>query len=249
MTNKRPPKQSIVERLISDQLAESVEQAEKQVRAGLVRVDGIVVDKVGARVSTTCTVRVEHGREYVGRGAYKLEAALAAFQVPVEAAICADVGACTGGFTEVLLRRGAAKVFAIDVGYGNLDWKLRSDPRVVVMERTNARYVERLEHPVSIVTIDVSFISLDKIIPVVTQWMTPRGNIVALIKPQFEARREEIGEGGIVVDSSVHERVVEEVKGLLEQQGLRVGGVIPSPILGSEGNKEFLVWAKKSDSQ
>jgi len=247
MTKKRAPKQSLVERLVRDQLVESPDRAEKQIRAGLVRVDGAVVDKVGARVGAECVVSVEPGREYVGRGAYKLEAALSASGILVDGAICADVGACTGGFTQVLLQRGAARVFAIDVGYGNLDWKLRSDPRVVVMERTNARYLERLEEQVSIVTIDVSFISLDRIIPVVTQWMAPRGHIIALIKPQFEARREEIAEGGIVVDESVHQRVIDEIKAVIARTGLLIGGLIASPILGSEGNQEFLVWAEKSD--
>jgi 23S rRNA (cytidine1920-2'-O)/16S rRNA (cytidine1409-2'-O)-methyltransferase len=230
---------------MADELCSSREHAEKQILAGLVRVNGLLVDKVGAQVSDSAKVELAQQREYVGRGAYKLEAALQAFAVPVSGAVCADVGACTGGFTEVLLRRGAAKVYAIDVGYGNLDWKIRSDSRVVVMERTNARHLETLGEEVSVVSIDVSFISLSKILPAVVKWLAPSAHVVALVKPQFEAQRHEIGEGGIVVDPSVHTRVVDEVAAFLPSCGLTFRGVIPSPILGTEGNKEFLVWGEK----
>lgn len=243
---KKSAKRALVERLQTDGHAPSAEMAQKLILAGLVRIDGLVVDKVGAQVADSARVEVSQRREYVGRGAYKLEGALQAFGISVSGAVCADVGACTGGFTEVLLRHGASKVYAIDVGYGNLDWKIRSDPRVVVMERTNARHLESLGEPVSVVSIDVSFISLSKILPSVVKWLGASAHIVALVKPQFEARREEIGDGGIVTDPAVHDRVVREVSDSLPAYGLTFRGVIPSPILGSEGNKEFLVWAEKT---
>ena len=248
MKSKKVHKRPLPERLVADGSCPCREHAEKQILAGLVKVDGCVVDKVGAQVSDSAVVEVAQPREYVGRGAYKLEAALQAFPIEVAGCSCADVGACTGGFTEVLLRRGAAKVYAIDVGYGNLDWKIRSNPRVVVMERTNARHLETLGEFVSIVSIDVSFISLSKILPAVVKWVAPTAHVVALVKPQFEAQRHEVGEEGIVTDPSVHSRVVDQVAAFLPSCGLTFRGVIPSPILGTEGNKEFLVWADKKVS-
>lgn len=241
---KKRSKVSLLERLVETGLSVSRDAATREILAGLVRVDGQVVDKVGALIPADSDVQVASRKEFVSRAAYKLEAALERFPIAVTGAVCADVGACTGGFTEVLLQRGASKVFAIDVGYGDLDWKVRSDPRVVIMERTNARYIEALPEPVSIVVIDVSFISLDKILPVVTRWFGEQGgDLVALIKPQFEAKREEIGEGGIVRDPAVHARVCADVEALLPGLGLRRGGLEPSPVLGTEGNREFLLWA------
>jgi 23S rRNA (cytidine1920-2'-O)/16S rRNA (cytidine1409-2'-O)-methyltransferase len=172
--------------------------------------------------------------------------ALEAFHFTPSSLVCADVGACTGGFTDVLLQRGAEKVYAIDVGYGDLDWKIRRNPKVVVMERTNVRYVSSLPDPISLVTIDVSFISLTKVLPVVSQWLVPGGSIIALIKPQFEALKDEVGEGGIIQDSVVHERVVQEIVDFLPSVGLVKKGLIPSPIRGTEGNKEFLLWAQQA---
>jgi len=240
---KKSAKVTLVERLVSDGLSANREVATKEVLAGLVRVNGQVVDKAGALVDADANVSVIPRKQFVSRAAYKLEAALDVFPVAISGAVCADVGACTGGFTEILLQRGAQKVFAIDVGYGDLDWKVRSDPRVVVMERTNARYLESLADPVSVIVIDVSFISLDKILPVVVKWLPKQGgDIITLIKPQFEADREEIGEGGIVRDPAVHDRVCARVEGLLPALGLERRGLHPSPILGAEGNKEFLLW-------
>jgi 23S rRNA (cytidine1920-2'-O)/16S rRNA (cytidine1409-2'-O)-methyltransferase len=242
---KKAAKVALVERLIDSGLSVSRDAATKEILAGLVRVNGAIVDKVGATVAADAEIRVASRKEFVSRAAYKLEAALNAFAVPVRGSVCADVGACTGGFTEILLQHGATRVFAIDVGYGDLDWKVRSDPRVTVMERTNARYVESLEEPVSVVVIDVSFISLDKILPVVVKWFgTQGGHIIALIKPQFEALREEIGEGGIVRDPAVHAAVCARIESLLPALRLQKRGLEPSPILGSEGNKEFLLWAQ-----
>lgn len=245
MVSKKSLKQPIVDRLLNEGLCASRDIAEKQILAGLVRVEGQIIDKVGARVSDQATVTVTARKDFVSRGAYKLEAALKAFPIAVAGAVCADVGVCTGGFTEVLLLNGAAKVYAIDVGYGDLDWKIRSDSRVVVMERTNARHLETLGEPISLVVIDVSFISLSKILPAVSKWLAEKATIVALIKPQFEARREEIGEGGIITDPLVHDRVIQEVVSMLPTVGLTLRGVLPSPILGTEGNKEFLLWAER----
>ncbi len=248
MVTKKAAKVGLVERLVGEGLSASRESATKEILAGLVRVNGQVIDKAGALVAADAPVQVASRKEFVSRAAYKLEAALDLFSIPVDGAVCADVGACTGGFTEILLQRGARKVFAIDVGYGDLDWKVRSDPRVVVMERTNARYVESLAEPVRIVVIDVSFISLDKILPVAVRWFgDDGGHVIALIKPQFEAARDEIGQGGIVRDPAVHTKVCSKVEALLPGLGLRKRGLEPSPILGVEGNKEFLLWATREE--
>ena len=246
MVRKQPTKRSLLERLVDEQICATRDIAEKQIRAGLVRVDSEVVDKPGTVVSVEAQITVIAKKEFVGRGALKLAGGLDAFSLSPDGCVCADVGACTGGFTEVLLLRGARKVYAIDVGYGDLDWKIRTNPKVVVMERTNVRYVEQLPDPIDVVTIDVSFISLTKVLPVVSRWLVPGGSIVALVKPQFEASREEVGAGGIIEDESVHERVVQKITDFLPTVGLAYKASIPSPILGTEGNKEFLLWAVRS---
>jgi 23S rRNA (cytidine1920-2'-O)/16S rRNA (cytidine1409-2'-O)-methyltransferase len=245
MTEKKLPKESLVARLVREGLSAHEDEAKKHILAGLVRVNGEVIDKAGTRIAPEALVVVQPKKEFVSRAAYKLESALAAFGISVTDSVCADVGACTGGFTEVMLQRGARKVFAIDVGYGDLDWKVRSDLRVVVMERTNARYVESLAELVSFVAIDVSFISLEKILPAVVKWLAPRADIVALIKPQFEAQKSEVGEGGIITDPAVHQAVVDRVIHFLPQVQLECKGLQPSPLLGTEGNKEFLLWARR----
>lgn len=245
---KKAPKLTLIERLINDQLSPDRDTATKEILAGLVRVNGQVVDKGGNLVSSDSQVTIAGRKEFVSRAAYKLDAACSLFAVRVEGAVCADVGACTGGFTEILLRRGASKVYAIDVGYGDLDWKVRSNSRVVVMERTNARYLEALPEPVSLVVIDVSFISLDKILPAVVKWFGPSGgSVIALIKPQFEAERADLGEGGVIRDPEVHTKVCARVIDSLPEFGLIKRRLEPSPILGAEGNKEFLLWAEISD--
>jgi 23S rRNA (cytidine1920-2'-O)/16S rRNA (cytidine1409-2'-O)-methyltransferase len=243
MVRKASPKKRLIARIVDDGLADTLEEAEKLVRAGLVRVDGVVIDKPGGAISPSSDVSVRERKEFVGRGAHKLIAALDSFSISSQGRVCADVGACTGGFTDVLLRRGAEKVYAIDVGYGDLDWRIRTDPRVVVMERTNVRYVESLPDPVSLVTIDVSFISLTKVLPVVAKWLVPSGDIIALVKPQFEAPREDVGEGGIILNEEVHRAVLEKVTQFLSSAKLHHVATIPSPILGTEGNKEFLLHA------
>lgn len=248
MAEKKSKKKSLVEVLVARGLSPDTQTAAKEVLAGKVFVDDRVVDKTGALVSEQSQIRLSQRKEFVSRAAYKLEAAVNLFPIAVSNRVCADVGACTGGFTEILLQRGASKVFAIDVGYGDLDWKVRSDSRVVVMERTNARYLETLGEPISLVTIDVSFISLSKILPSVVKWLEPQADIVALVKPQFEAARGDVGPGGIVSDPVVHQRVIDDVIALLPTLGLTFQGLEPSPILGAEGNREFLLWAGRRDS-
>ncbi|RME48854.1 MAG: TlyA family RNA methyltransferase [Chloroflexi bacterium] len=232
--------------LVERGLAETRSRAQQLIRAGDVLVDDRVLDKPGMRVPVHANIRVRERLPYVGRGGLKLEAALDAFEIDVSGAVAADVGASTGGFTDCLLQRGAARVYAIDVGYGQLAWKLRQDERVVVMERTNVRYLDRLPEPIDLATIDVSFISLRLVLPKVAGWLKPAGQIVALIKPQFEAGPEDVGKGGIVRDPEVHRRVLHEVLAFAEGQGLRVQGLIPSPIAGAEGNVEFLAWLSRA---
>lgn len=225
-------------------LAPTRARAQAHILAGEVRVDGRVVDKAGAPVEEGALLEVAAPLPYVGRGGFKLAAALAAFDAPVRDRVCADVGACTGGFTDVLLQHGAARVYAIDVGYGQLDWKLRSDPRVVVLERTNARYLERLPEPITCAVIDVSFISLKLILPAVVRWSQPPLDVIALVKPQFEAGREQVGKGGIVRDAAVHRRVLADLAAWCPLHGLHPAGLIASPIVGADGNREFLLWLR-----
>ena len=223
-------------------LARNRTQAQRLIRAGLVRVAGQVSDKPGARVATDAEVVLEARPRFVGRGGEKLDAALVRFGLDVTGAVAADVGASTGGFTDCLLQYGASRVYAIDVGYGQLAWRLRNDPRVVVMERTNARYLENLPEPVDVVTADVSFISLDLILPAAICWLRPRGQVVALIKPQFEAGRRDVGKGGVVRDPEVHRRVLEQAVSMATELGLGLRGLMPSPLRGPAGNVEFLGW-------
>jgi 23S rRNA (cytidine1920-2'-O)/16S rRNA (cytidine1409-2'-O)-methyltransferase len=212
------------------------------VMAGEIRVDGATAVKASMLVGPESLVEVVTPAPYVSRGGYKLAAALQQFEVDVSGRICADVGACTGGFTDVLLQSSAARVYAIDVGYGQLDWKLRNDPRVVVMERTNARHLASLPEQVDFASIDVSFISLRLVLQAVRRWMSPQGQIIALIKPQFEAGPELVGKGGIVRSPEVHESVLRDVLFWASDHRLITAGLIRSPITGAQGNVEFLAW-------
>ena len=228
--------------LVERGLAESRTQAQRLIRAGLVRVAGQVADKPGTQVATNAAITLQARPRFVSRGGEKLEAALVRFGLDVRGWVAADVGASTGGFTDCLLQHGARRVYAIDVGYGQLDWRLRNDPRVVVMERTNARYLESLPEPVDLVTVDVSFISLGLILPMAVRWLKPGGQVVALIKPQFEAGRREVGKGGVVRDPQVHRRVLERVLDIAAGLDLGLRGLMPSPLRGPAGNVEFLGW-------
>jgi len=265
--------------LVERGLAESRAKAQALIMAGQVRVKGEVVDRPAANFTNDANVTVDSGPRFVSRGGEKLESALTAFGVDVRGRVCADVGASTGGFTDCLLQHGAAKVYAIDVGKGLLHWKLRNDPRVVVMEETNARFVESLPEAVSLVAIDASFISLKILLPVVKSWLESSlfnrkereerkekinlrarlppffggcglrgskkegGEIIALIKPQFEAGRKESARGkGVIRDPAVHRAVLTEVLTFAQSQGFAVRGLARSPVLGPKGNVEFLAW-------
>ena len=242
--------------LVERRLAESRAKAQAMIMAGQVRVSDQVTLKPATSVPADAVVTVDSGPRFVSRGGEKLEAALEAFHMDVTGWVCADVGASTGGFTDCLLQRGAAKVYAIDVGKGILHWKLRNDPRVVVMEETNARYVESLPEPVSLVTVDASFISLKILLPVVKKWLTPLrlprfsskiGGVVALIKPQFEAGKKDVARGdGVIRDREIHKQVLLDVLGFAQIEGLQIHGLIRSPLLGPKGNAEFLVWLKET---
>lgn len=224
-------------------LAESRSQAQKFVMAGQVRVEGELVLKSATQVSADARVEVDQGPRFVSRGGEKLEAALLAFGLnDLQGRVCVDVGASTGGFTDCLLQHGAAKVYAVDVGYGELHWKLRNHPQVVVMERTNARYVSGFPEPISLVTIDASFISLRIILPVVRGWFAEHtGEVVALIKPQFEAGRAEVSRGdGVIHDPLIHRRVLDEILVFARAEGYAIRGLIRSPLKGPKGNTEFL---------
>jgi 23S rRNA (cytidine1920-2'-O)/16S rRNA (cytidine1409-2'-O)-methyltransferase len=222
-------------------LAESREQARRLIMAGQVSVGGATVDKPGTRVVPTAALHIEARPRYVSRGGLKLEAALTAFAVDVRGLVAADIGASTGGFTDCLLQHGAARVYAVDVGYGQLAWGLRQDRRVVVMERVNARHLQTLPEPIDLTTIDVSFISLKLVLPAVIPLLKPIGQIVALAKPQFEAGRTQVGKGGVVRDSAVHHAVLRDLLAWASAHGLQTQGLIASPLRGPAGNIEFLV--------
>lgn len=222
-------------------LAETRQRAQALILAGEVRVNGNRVDKAGTLIAGDAEIEVRAPLKYVGRGGLKLEGALDAFHIDPHAKVCADVGASTGGFSDCLLQRGAARVYAIDVGYGQIAWKLRTDERVIVMDRVNIRFLDRLPEAIDLAVVDVSFISLTLVLPVVEKLLAPRGEMVALIKPQFEAGRDQVGKGGIVRDVRVHRAVIEKIVKYAIDRGLRLGGLCRSPIEGTDGNVEFFV--------
>ena len=232
--------------LVERGLADSRTKAQAMVMAGLVLVDEQRVEKPSHQFDTNSSIRIKGGDDpttrYVGRGGLKLEAALREFQIDVSGLTCLDVGASTGGFTDCLLQNGATKVFAVDVGHNQIDWRLRNDLRVEVREGVNARYLTPEDFPrkFDLIVMDVSFISVTKVLPAIVPLLAPGGSIVTLIKPQFEVGRGEVGGGGIVRDESKRLRVIEEVNNAARTLGLEVVNVIESPITGAEGNVEFL---------
>jgi 23S rRNA (cytidine1920-2'-O)/16S rRNA (cytidine1409-2'-O)-methyltransferase len=236
--------------LVERGLAESRSQAQRLVMAGQVRVDGQVVPKSSSKFPPHAAVAVDAGPRFVSRGGEKLQAAFEAFELDVSGKVCADVGASTGGFTDCLLQHGASKVYAIDVGKGILHWKLRNDSRVRIMEETNVRYLKQLPEAVSFVVIDVSFISLKVILPVVRGWFgeadlagTGSGEVLALIKPQFEAGRKAAGRGkGVIRDPEIHRQVLTDVLSFARESGFGILGLTRSPVSGPKGNVEFLAW-------
>jgi len=239
-----------LDRLIHDRgLAASRDRAKALIMEGKVLVNGHPVTKAGEMVGTNASIELRgEDNPYVSRGGLKLEAALKHFQISVRNKTAMDVGSSTGGFTDVMLQQGARRVYCIDVGYGQLAWKLRQDPNVVLLERTNIRHLERDRIPevVDIATIDVSFISLSKVVPKVLEFLKEEGEIVALIKPQFEVGKGEVGKGGIVKDAAKRQAAVERVRQELESLGLTIVGIIESPIHGQKGNTEYLLYAQKA---
>ena len=233
--------------LVERGLAASRERARALILAGAVRVGGVQAPKAGTMVAPDAAITLATpDHPYVGRGGLKLAHALDVFAVAVDGVTALDVGASTGGFTDVLLQRGAAHVVALDVGHAQLDWKIRSDARVTVLERLNARFLTADQLPAGhrafdLITIDVSFISLKLVLPNAAPLLRPAGDVIALVKPQFEAGREEVGKGGIVRDDAVRARVVDEVAAAADKLGLKRAGLTASPIEGMEGNKEFLL--------
>lgn len=228
-------------------IAETRSRAQAMIMAGDVRVDGTRVDRAGQRVGPQQVITLKERKRFVSRGGEKLQHALDAFELPAADLVCADIGASTGGFTDCLLHAGARTIYAIDVGYGQLDMRLRDDPRVIVMERINARYLQDLPEPIDLVTIDVSFISLGLIFPVVHRILKLGGHGVALVKPQFEAGRGEIGKKGVVSDPQVHRSVLLKTIQAAADNALNPIGLVRSPLRGPEGNIEFLLHLVKGD--
>lgn len=236
--------------LVAKGLAPSRELAKAFIMAGNVYVDGMKEDKAGTKISSDAHIEVrDASMKYVSRGGYKLEKAMEVFDIQLQDKVCMDVGASTGGFTDCMLQNGASLVYAIDVGYGQFAWKLRNDPRVVCLEKTNVRYItrEQIEKAGEFASIDVSFISLTKVLPAVLSVMTDAGQLVCLIKPQFEAGREKVGKKGVVKDKAVHQEVIVKIIDFAQEQGLGVMDISYSPIKGPEGNIEYLIYLDKKN--
>ncbi|MEA2039043.1 MAG: TlyA family RNA methyltransferase [Thermodesulfobacteriota bacterium] len=234
--------------LVEKGLAESREKAKAIIMAGIVEVNGTRVDKPGHLIQASASVFLkEKYPPYVSRAGLKLEAALEHFSVPLDDLVLLDVGASTGGFTDCLLQHGAQRIIAVDVGYGQLDWKLRQDPRVEVLEKTNVRYLKKgdVEEPIHGAVIDVSFISLRLVVPAVSKLLIRHAFIIALIKPQFEVGKGQVGKGGVVRDPKLHHEVIDLVSTFFKDAGWTVQGLIPSPISGPKGNREFLIYLRR----
>jgi 23S rRNA (cytidine1920-2'-O)/16S rRNA (cytidine1409-2'-O)-methyltransferase len=230
--------------LLEKGLVDSRQRARALIMAGKVLVDTQRIDKPGTTIYPNAVISIKNDDiEYVSRGGLKLKAALDKLDLTVKDLVCLDVGASTGGFTDCLLKHGARRVYAVDVGYGQLAWSLRQDPRVEAIERTNIRHMpaERIPEPVDLVTIDASFISLRIVVPAIKKFLKPSGRVLALIKPQFEVGRGQVGKGGVVKDAGLHTRVIAELTHFFEQLGFTSGTVVPSPILGPKGNQEFII--------
>jgi 23S rRNA (cytidine1920-2'-O)/16S rRNA (cytidine1409-2'-O)-methyltransferase len=237
--------------LVEKKICASRQRAKAIIMAGRVAVNGLPCDKPGTRFPEESPITLKgDDLPYVSRGGLKLEAALEANRVDCSGMVCLDVGASTGGFTDCLLQHGAARVYAVDVGYGQLAWSLRQDPRVVVIERTNIRRMDpaRIPCPVDLVTIDTSFISLKIVVPATLPFLKPDGIILALIKPQFEAGKGNVGKGGVVRDPALHAEIIEDLRLFFAGQSLACGPITPSPVLGPKGNQEFIIRLSKTDS-
>ncbi|HMK09236.1 MAG TPA: TlyA family RNA methyltransferase [Anaerolineales bacterium] len=242
---RRMPRVRLDRAMVEQGLADSRTTAQRLILAGEVRVDGEPAQRASQVLAPGARLTVLARPPFVSRGGEKLAAALREFGVAAGGKTCADVGASTGGFTDCLLQHGAARVYAIDVGHGILHWKIRQDERVVVLERTNARHLDALPEPIDLVTVDVAFISLRHILPSARRWIVSGGDLVALVKPQFEAGRSAVGKGGVVGDPAVHRRVLEDVLGFCRDSGFGPLGLMRSPLRGPKGNVEFLLWARE----
>jgi 23S rRNA (cytidine1920-2'-O)/16S rRNA (cytidine1409-2'-O)-methyltransferase len=236
------------ELMVARGLAATKSHAQRLIMAGKVLAAGQVVDKAGKKVPVDVRLEVKAPLPYVSRGGLKLEAALDAFGVNPGGLVCADIGASTGGFTDCLLKRGATRVYAVDVGYGQLAWSLRTDPRVIAIERVNVRFLDKLPEPVGLAVVDVSFISLRLILPRVADLLIPAGQAIALIKPQFEVGKGAVGKGGVVRDPQLHRLAIMQVVAGASEAGFEPAGLIRSPITGPAGNIEFLVWLRLGSS-
>jgi 23S rRNA (cytidine1920-2'-O)/16S rRNA (cytidine1409-2'-O)-methyltransferase len=242
-----PKKSRLDQLLVGKGLFPSREQARRAVMAGEVKVGTRIASKPSELLDDEASIVVKPSRKYVGRGALKLEAALDFFKIDVRGKTALDIGASTGGFTDCMLQRGADKIYAVDVGHGQLNWKLRNDPRVIVLEKINARSLSRREVPeaVDLCVIDVSFISLTLILPNAFDLITPTGVILALIKPQFELQRADVGRGGVVRDEELHRKAQDKIVAFVTQSGHEVTGIVPSAIKGADGNQEFFACIRK----
>ncbi|MFW2366995.1 MAG: TlyA family RNA methyltransferase [Desulforhopalus sp.] len=248
---KRPQKGSLKVRLdqtlVDLKIAENITSARAMIGAGEIFVDDQIADKPGLLFSCNSTIRTKDKCPYVSRGGLKLEQGLSYFEIDVTASTCVDIGASSGGFTDCLLQRNAARVFAVDVAYGQLAWKIRQDPRVVVLERFNARHIKKEDIDkanIDIVVMDVSFISLTTLLPAIQALFSGEVAILALIKPQFELARHDIESGGVVHDTVLHEKAIDKIETFAQRLGLASKGTVPSPILGPKGNREFLIYLR-----
>jgi len=245
-------KERIDKLLIEKGLVQSPERARALIMEGKITVEGYVIDKPGTNIEVKAEIQIRgEDLPYVSRGGNKLEGALDAFAVDPTGRVILDVGASTGGFTDCVLQRGARKVYAVDVGYGQLAWKLRKDSRVVNLERRNIRYLKRQEvdEEVDLILIDASFISIENFLPHLLEFLKPGGGIISLIKPQFEVRKGQVGKGGVVRDAALHREVIARLSTFGTRLGLHVLGVTESPLLGPKGNKEFFIYLKKGEER
>jgi 23S rRNA (cytidine1920-2'-O)/16S rRNA (cytidine1409-2'-O)-methyltransferase len=251
MSERPKPKKARLDMVLVDRgLFPSREQAQRAIMAGEVRVGEAVIDKASAKIGTDAEITLAGSPAYVGRGGLKLEGALRHFGILVAGMTALDIGASTGGFTDCLLQNGAKKVYAIDVGHGQLAWKIRNDPRVVVREKLNARFLTRTDvpEPIDLCVIDVSFISLTLILPNAFESVTPNGMVLALIKPQFELEASDVGRGGIVREPALHAKAQEKIRRFVLDAGHEVAGIAPSQITGTDGNQEFFICARKQSA-
>jgi 23S rRNA (cytidine1920-2'-O)/16S rRNA (cytidine1409-2'-O)-methyltransferase len=237
--------------LMEKGIVQTRERAKPLIMAGKVMVEGRTVDKPGTKVAVGAQLQVRGSDQpYVSRGGIKLEGALVAFRIDPRGMVVMDVGASTGGFTDCVLQKGAERVYAVDVGYGNLAWKLREDPRVINLERRNIRYLKREEIPeeMDLILIDTSFISVEKFLPHLVEFLKKKGIIVSLIKPQFEVGKGEVGKGGVVRDTALHQKVIDRISEFTRRLELSILGIVESPLLGPKGNKEFFIYLRRENT-